>query len=68
MFFHFHVKVEAGVFNYGRFFFQYVNQITFVFTAVELIMMNKNVAGKYIILSYSLRVSQAHLFMSMIAP
>lgn len=49
-------------------FFQYVNQITFVFTAVELIMMSKNVAGKYIILSYSLRVRQAHLFMSMIAP
>lgn len=49
-------------------FFQYVNQITIVFIAVELIMMNKNVAGKYIILSYSLRVRQAHLLMSMIAP
>ena len=65
MFFNFHVEVEAGVFNYGRFFSVCEPD---VFTAVELIMMNKNVAGKCIILSYSLRVRQAHLFMSMIAP
>ena len=61
------MEVEAGVFNYGRF-FSVCEPDNFVFTAVELIMMNKNVAGKYITLSYSLRVRQAYLFMSMIAP